>query len=95
MKKVLFASLLASSAFALGIEASLGGWGQDPGGYVSYKGDSLDVDKDLRYGKKTKLMGRLKLQTPFILPNIYLMATQSDFSGEGSKNVNFKFVKDN
>ena len=91
MKKVLFASLLASSAFALGIEGSLGVWGQDPGGYVSYKGDNLDVDNDLRYGKKSKLMGRLKLQTPSILPNIYLMATQSDFSGQGSKDVNFTF----
>lgn len=102
MKKVLIASLLASSAFALGIEGSFGVWKQDPGGYISYQGDRLDVDTDLRYDKRNRLMGRLKLQTPSIipdnslvekdqLPNIYLMATQSSFSGEGSKTVNFTF----
>ncbi|MFN3870937.1 MAG: TIGR04219 family outer membrane beta-barrel protein [Aquificaceae bacterium] len=82
---------VSSSVFALGIEGSIGGWSQDPSGYASYKGDSLDVDRDLRYGKKTKLMARLKIQTPSILPNFYLMATQSNFSGQGSKNVQFKF----
>ncbi|MFN3975899.1 MAG: TIGR04219 family outer membrane beta-barrel protein [Aquificaceae bacterium] len=82
---------VSSSVFALGIEGSIGSWSQDPGGYISYRGDSLDVDKELRYGKKSKPMARLKLQTPFILPNLYLMATQSKFSGEGVKEVPFRF----
>jgi len=87
--------LAPAVSLALGIEGAIGVWRQDPGGYISYKGDRLDVDGDLRYGKKTKVFGRVKVDMPLILPNIYLMATPSKFSGRGQKNVNFRFGDQN
>lgn len=96
MKRLLYAAAtLALSmpvvTFALGIEASIGGWRQDPGGYLSYKGDTLDVDQNLRYGKKDRVFARLKIDMPSIIPNLYFMASPTKFSGEGQKDVNFRF----
>ena len=96
MKKASLTLLLAPAvSLAIGIEGSIGVWNQDPEGYISYKGDSLDVDRDLRYDKKTKPFGRVKIDAPLILPNIYLMATQSKFSGRGQKDINFRFGNQN
>jgi len=83
--------LLPLSVQAIGLEASLGVWNQDPEGYVSYKGDPLDIDKDLKYDKETKAFGRLKIDMPLVIPNIYVMATPSKFDGRGEKNVSFNF----
>ena len=95
MRKASLALLLTPAvSLAIGIEGSIGVWNQDPEGYISYKGDSLDVDRDLRYDKKTKAFGRVKIDLP-ILPNIYLMATPSKFSGRGQKDVNFRFGDQN
>ncbi len=88
----LFVPAIAS---AIGIEASLGAWNQDPEGYVSYKPltstDRLDIDQNLNYDKETKVFGRLKIDMPLVIPNIYLMATPSRFDGRGQKDVSFKF----
>lgn len=75
------------------MEGSIGVWNQDPSGYISYKGDQIDVDSNLRYGKKTGPMGRLKIDTPSILPNIYLMATPRRFEAQGQKDINFTFMQ--
>ncbi len=93
MKKLLLTSavLLPAFSFAIGVEGSIGVWNQDPGGYISYKGDRIDVDGDLRYGKKTRPMSKLKIDMPSILPNIYLMATPSRFEAIGRKDVEFTF----
>lgn len=85
------AFIMPQTAFALGIEAAIGGWSQDPSGDISYKGQSLDVGNDLKYGSKTKAMGRVKIDMPLLIPNIYLMYTPMKFDGDGSKNVNFTF----
>lgn len=80
---------------AIGLEASIGGWAQDPEGYVSYKAltyaDRLDIDQNLKYDKETKVFGRLKIDMPLMLPNIYLMATPSRFDGIGQKDISFNF----
>ena len=81
--------LVPTVSMAIGIEGSIGVWYQDPEGYISYKGDRLDVDRDLRYDKKTKAFGRVKIDAPLILPNIYLMATPSKFSGTVQRNFTF------
>jgi len=97
MKKVVYLIILMILFIpvvseAIGLEASLGVWNQDPEGYVSYKSnDRLDIDQDLRYDKETKTFGRLKIDMPFVIPNIYIMATPSKFDGRGQKDVNFKF----
>jgi len=93
MKKLILTSaiLLPAFSFAISVEGSIGVWNQDPSGYISYKGDQIDVDSNLRYGKKTRPMGRLKIDMPSILPNIYLMATPSRFEAIGQKDVSFTF----
>lgn len=101
MKKNLIYLMVVLSLFvpavagAIGIEASIGAWNQDPEGYVSYKPltstDRLDIDQNLNYDKETKVFGRLKIDMPLVIPNIYLMATPSRFDGRGQKDVSFKF----
>lgn len=93
---VIVSLFIPAIAGAIGIEASIGGWNQDPEGYVSYKPlptspGRLDIDKDLNYDKETKVFGRLKIDMPLVIPNIYIMATPSRFEGRGQKNVNFSF----
>ncbi len=87
----LFVPAIAS---AIGIEASIGAWYQDPEGYVSYKpltsSDRLDIDQNLNYDKETKVFGRLKIDMPLVIPNIYFMATPSRFDGRGQK-ASFNF----
>jgi outer membrane protein len=78
-------------ASAIGIEASIGGWGQDPSGEISYKGESLSIEDDLKYDSKTKVFGRVKIDMPLVLPNIYFIATPMKFDADGSKNINFTF----
>jgi len=100
MKKVVYLIILMILFIpvvsqAIGLEASLGVWNQDPEGYVSYKPltatDRLDIDQNLNYDKETKTFGRLKIDMPLVIPNIYIMATPSKFDGRGQKDVNFKF----
>jgi outer membrane protein len=92
---VLFLGVTASSSFALGIEIAAGAWQQDPEGTISYKPlsgtDNLDIDRDLKYDEKTKVFGRLKIDMPALLPNLYVLATPMSFDGTGDKNVQFTF----
>jgi outer membrane protein len=85
---------MCGTASALGFEASIGYWKQSPSGDISYKAlsvqDNLSIKNNLKYGSETKVMGRLKIEAPFI-PNIYLMASPMEFSGHGSKNATFQF----
>lgn len=78
-------------ASAIGFEVAVGVWNQDPSGDISYKGQSLDVENELKYDSKTKVFGRAKIDMPLMVPNIYLMATPMKFEGTGSKNVPFTF----
>jgi outer membrane protein len=83
--------LMPGAASAIGVEAALGGWSQDPGGDIAYKGENLGLGSDLMYGSKTRFFGRAKIDMPLFIPNIYLMATPMSFEGTGSKNVPFVF----
>lgn len=76
---------------AIGIEAAIGIWNQDPRGKVGYKGDSLDLNNDLKYSSVTQFFGRAKIDMPLLIPNFYLMATPLRFDGTATKNVSFKF----
>ncbi len=86
---------LPSGAMALGIEVAVGGWSQNPSGYIAYEaasvGDHLDLKGDTGYSSRIRPMGRVKLDMPLVIPNIYLQATPMEFSGSGSKAVAFKF----
>ncbi len=95
-KFVLLACLIAliavpSGVYALGLELGVGGWRQKPEGDLSYKGESLDIERDLRYESETQGTGRLKVDMPLAIPNIYVMYTPMEFEGNGQKAVNFRF----
>jgi outer membrane protein len=87
--------LIPAGASAMGIEMSVGVWNQDPKGDLSYNGisgmDNLSLQDDLKYIDRTRVFGRVKIDMPVFLPNIYLMATPMEFSGTGSKNTTFQF----
>jgi len=85
---VFFSPLTAS---AMGVEAAVGGWRQDPSGDIGYKGDSLSIENDLKYDAKSTVFGRVKIDMPLLIPNVYLMATPVKFEGDGNKNVGFTF----
>jgi len=84
-----------SGAHAMGLEAALGGWQQNPSGSFAYKAnninDVLDVENDLNYDTQTRVHGRLKVDMPLFLPNIYVIAAPTEFDADGQKNVQFKF----
>ncbi|MBI9085325.1 MAG: TIGR04219 family outer membrane beta-barrel protein [Desulfobacterales bacterium] len=101
MKRIVLAvGLVALLVFpaavqAMGVEIAVGGWSQSPSGDLSYKAvataDALDLERDLKYDDEFRFMGRVKLDMPLLIPNIYLMATPMSFSGTGSKTAGFKF----
>lgn len=88
-------SMAPGVASATGIELSVGGWNQTPKGDISYKPivglDNLSIKDNLKYKDENRVFGRIKIDTPLLLPNIYLMATPMNFSETGSKNTTFNF----
>lgn len=83
--------LIPQAAWAIGIEAAIGVWNQEPAGDIAYKHDSLSLENDLKYGDETRAFGRVKIDMPLMIPNIYLMATPMKFDGAGSKSTAFTF----
>ncbi|MDY6823324.1 MAG: TIGR04219 family outer membrane beta-barrel protein [Thermodesulfobacteriota bacterium] len=88
--------MVPAVSHAVGIEAAIGGWDQDLQGNMSYKAtnartDTLDFENDLRLEDETRAQGRVKIDMPLVLPNIYLMYTPIEFEGVGEKDVSFKF----
>jgi outer membrane protein len=92
---VLSLALMPGAATAAGIELAVGVWNQTPKGDISYKPvtglDNLSIKDNLKYSDETRVFGRIKIDTPLLFPNIYLMATPMEFSETGSKNTSFQF----
>ena len=86
---------LPSTAAALGLEVAAGAWFQSPKGQLGFEpddaGDILDIENELKYGDETQFLGRLKIDMPLLIPNVYVMATPMEFEGTGRKDLNFKF----
>ena len=83
-------------SFALGLEIGLGYWQQGPSGSILNSGDvltgtKLDLESDLNYDTENRFFGRIKVELPLFLPNIYVMATPMKFeeSGQTTFNINF------
>ncbi len=100
VKRVLGILLLSwvvglSGANAAGLEFAVGGWQQDPNGTFGYKAlssaDLINIDNDLNYDRKIRLQGRAKIETPALLPNIYVVAAPSKFEATGRKSGSFTF----
>ena len=91
----LFAMVMPSQSFAVGLEFAVGVWEQSPAGQLSFEEvdelDILDLEDDLNYDDETRLFARLKIDMPAVIPNIYLMATPMEFDATGQKNVTFNF----
>jgi outer membrane protein len=84
-----------TSAWAWGLEVAIGGWYQDPSGTLGYQAvgidDILDLENDLNYKEETRVTGRINIDMPLFIPNIYLMATPMEFEAIGQKDGGFKF----
>lgn len=95
----LFLLSLPATSFGFGFEFSLGAWYQEPSGTLSFDkttdADDLDLESDLGYDDQWKPNGRLKIDMPFLIPNLYLMYTPMKWSETGSKDVNFSFGGEN
>jgi outer membrane protein len=91
----LILALAPGAATAAGIEMAVGVWNQTPKGDVSYKPitglDNLSIKDNLKYSDENRVFGRIKIDTPLLFPNIYLMATPLGFSKTGNKNTSFQF----
>jgi outer membrane protein len=99
-KKVIIVSLILSlclpiTSHAFGIEIAGGSWYQSPDGHLAYEQisttDKLDIEDDLKYDDEFQLSGRLILDMPSFIPNIYLMATPMNWDETGQKNIDFNF----
>jgi len=87
----LFLLLFSRQSGAVGLEAAIGVSYQDFQGGLVYKGDSLDLNNDLRFNRAAQFIGRVKIDMPLIIPNLYLMATPLRFDGTATHNLSFKF----
>lgn len=86
MKKLCYAllsGLMVSNAYAIGFDISIGAYKQDPSGTVKYKGDKIDVEKDLGLEEHKGAFTRLKFEHPiFFLPNVYFQHMPMKFDGK-------------
>jgi len=91
MKKILLASLVATSfgmADFIGGEVDLGYYSHSPSGTAQYKGDVVDVEKDLHWENEQDMFVRAYFEHPIpIVPNIRL--GYSKFSHEGNGQASF------
>ena len=87
--------VLPGLGMAMGLEMAIGGWDQSVDGEASYEkvssSDVIDFSDDAGLEDETRVMGRVKIDMPAILPNIYVMGTPMEFEGKGEKDVNFSF----
>jgi outer membrane protein len=83
------------SSHAIGLEIAGGAWYQSPSGFLSFDeivpDDQLDIEDDLNYDDEFQFSGRLKLDMPLFIPNIYLMLTPTNWEETGQKDVDFSF----
>ena len=79
-----------AASWAIGVEVAVGMWKQTPTGQLEYDGDTLDIGQDLGItDDELRMMGRLKLDMPGFIPNIYLMGTKMSFSGASSEDFTY------
>ena len=86
---VLAIMLTPAASWAIGIEAAIGMWQQSPTGTIEYQGDVLDLGDDLGIEDEKRMTGRVKLDMPGFIPNIYLMGTQMNFEGTATSTFDY------
>ncbi|MCF8109979.1 MAG: TIGR04219 family outer membrane beta-barrel protein [Desulfobacteraceae bacterium] len=74
------------------IEGAIGGWRVSPSGDMAYKSDDyLDLEDDFSFDEEDEIYGRLKINTPALVPNLYLMVTPQEYKGTGTYSKTFRF----
>ncbi len=84
---------------AMGLDAGVGYWKQTPSGTLSYtpggtpvtSNNTLDLKDDLGYTDKSRVLVRVNIELPSILPNVAFLATPMSFEATGKKNVSVKY----
>lgn len=84
-------SLFPLRANAIGVEGAIGLWSMKSQGDAGYKGEDLSLEQDLRLGYGTRPFGRIRVDMPLLIPNVYLMATQTKSDGSGNSSTDFVF----
>ena len=96
---LIFLLSIPTTALAWGVEIAGGAWYQSPSGNLSFdkttNADDLDLEDDLNYDDKWQPSGRIKIDMPLFIPNIYIMATPLKWDERGSKDVDFSFGGEN
>ncbi len=87
----LFFPMYVYSLPLIDAEIAAGGWFNSPGGEAGYKGDSLNLEKDLGYDSETKIGGRIRVELPLLLPNVTAMTTGLSYDGNYKTDKAFKF----
>lgn len=93
---LLIATTAAGTGHTFGVEFAAGAWQQSPAGKLGYEAlspsDILDLETDLNYEDETRFFGRVNIDMPLIIPNIYLMATPMEFEGNTSKDFTWEGI---
>ena len=83
---VVAVAIAVSGANAAGLEFAIGGWQQSISGTLGYEAlsdnDIIDLEDDMDFDDETRVFGRLKIDMPVFLPNIYLVAAPHGFRGQ-------------
>ena len=94
MKKIILATLIATSfsvADFIGGEVNLGYYNHSPSGDTTYKGDTIDIEDDLKWESSGDVFFKAYLEHPApIIPNIKLGFT--NFSHDGNGQVTQDFI---
>ena len=96
MLALLITAATASTGHTIGIEFAAGAWKQSPSGKLGYEvltaNDVVDMESDLNYTDETRFMGRVNIDMPLFIPNIYLMATPMEFEGNTTRTFTWEGV---
>ncbi len=98
MKKIIKSSILISTIFAstsfalpgIDLKAGFGYVKLSPSGWVKYKGDTVDLKKDLHLGDSKDINAYLQVGLP-VIPNIKFEYLPTKYEGSGKVSKNFKF----
>jgi len=95
MKKIILATMIATSfsmADFIGGEVDVGYYTHNPSGTAQYKGDSIDVENDLKWENEQDIFFKAYFEHPIpIIPNIKVGYTDFSHSGDGIANQSFRF----
>ena len=96
MLAMLFTAATAGTGHCIGIEFAAGAWNQSPSGRLGYEvltgNDVVDMESDLNYSDETRFMGRVNIDMPLFIPNIYLMGTPMEFEGNTTRSFTWEGI---